>query len=376
MRIKTKVYKVPITAIVLAASACSWAASEQIVSASNSFTVVEAPADKFTGEASFTRFPVMPSAGDVAPTVVNFSAGARSNWHIHPNGQYLIVIEGEGQTQQWGNPVQTIRAGDTVWCPPGVKHWHGASEHSAMRHIAISPVAGEGESVTWLEKVELKNTEKDIEKSKYKALNDRQAAIVPIAALTASGQLDKLRLALHRALDQGLTVYEAREVMIQLYAYAGFPRSLNGLNTLIAVIDERAEQGLETTTGKDASPLPADYDANSVGNKVRNEITGRDMTNNPSGYAQFAPMIDVFLKEHLFGDIFVRDTLNYKDRELVTISALAAMSGTDAQLNGHLRVSLNVGLTRDQLQGFVDVLHNTVSEQSAQRAQILLNSIQ
>lgn len=358
----------------LSAPAVAESTKVQVVTKRQSFEVVQAPEDKFTGDAHFSRYPVLTSGGDVAPAIVSFEPGARSNWHIHPNGQYLIVVEGQGQTQQWGKPIQTISMGDVVWCPPGVKHWHGATEYSRMRHVVISPVAQEGEGVEWLERVEIEEDDR-AKTFSVKELSTRQAAMIPIAAFAASGELDKLEGALHIALNQGLTVNEAREVFIQLYAYAGFPRSLNAINTLISVTKERAAKNLAVRVGEDASPLPENYDANLAGNTIRNKITGRDMTNNTSGYAQFAPIIDVYLKEHLFGDIFSRDLLDFKDRELVTISALAAMEGTNAQLNGHLKVSLNVGLTREQLQEYISVLANFVGDRSAQRAQSLLSSI-
>lgn len=352
----------------------------QVITRENSLGVNYSSADKFTGKVSFSRYPVMPSQGNVAPSIVTFEAGDYSNWHSHPNGQYLIVVEGEGRTQEWGGEVQTIRKGDVIWCPPGVKHWHGASEHSAMSHLAISPVPREGESVIWMEKVKLpEHHAVRIDKQAVPAnsvLSVRQQKIIPVAAFTATGDIAKLKPALHTALDAGVSINEIKEVMIHLYAYAGFPRSLNGINTLIETLEQRKAQGIKDLPGKEASELPENYNANAYGNRVRNEITGRDLTHNPSGYAQFAPVIDVFLKEHLFGDIFVRDVLSYQDRQLTTISVLAALEGTEAQLNAHLRVSLNVGLTIQQLSAFVDVLHSEVSADAAQKTQRLLGQLQ
>ena len=93
--------------------------------------------------------------GKTAPysgAYVTFQPGARSAWHTHVAGQRLIVTEGVGRTQQWGGPVEEIRAGDVVWCPPGVKHWHGASPTSVMTHIALTGIH-DGQGVDWLEKV-------------------------------------------------------------------------------------------------------------------------------------------------------------------------------------------------------------------------------
>ena len=89
---------------------------------------------------------------NVSTAYVTFEPGARSAWHTHPAGQYLVVTAGAGLTQEWGQPVQQLRVGDVVWCPPDVKHWHGASATGAMTHIAITSAAP-GKSVTWMEKV-------------------------------------------------------------------------------------------------------------------------------------------------------------------------------------------------------------------------------
>jgi quercetin dioxygenase-like cupin family protein len=88
----------------------------------------------------------------VSGATVTFEPGARTAWHTHPLGQTLIVTAGAGRVQQWGSPVQEIRVGDTVWIPPGVKHWHGASRSTAMSHIAIAEIL-DGKVVEWMEKV-------------------------------------------------------------------------------------------------------------------------------------------------------------------------------------------------------------------------------
>lgn len=84
---------------------------------------------------------------------VTFEPGARSNWHIHPVGQVLIVTSGVGRTQEWGKPVREIRAGDVVICPVGVKHWHGAAPNVSMTHISICEEKEPGKVVEWMEKV-------------------------------------------------------------------------------------------------------------------------------------------------------------------------------------------------------------------------------
>ena len=83
---------------------------------------------------------------------VSFEPGARSAWHTHPAGQRLVVTSGIGLTQEWGKPVQAIRQGDVVWCPPGVKHWHGAAPTTAMSHLTVAGTV-DGKNVNWMEKV-------------------------------------------------------------------------------------------------------------------------------------------------------------------------------------------------------------------------------
>lgn len=106
----------------------------------------------FTGEVEGEYITTPNSASQFGVGYVTFQAGARSAWHTHPSGQHLIVVEGIGLTQEEGKPIQELRVGDALYCPPNVKHWHGASPNSYMKHIAISGVSN-GSSVNWMEKV-------------------------------------------------------------------------------------------------------------------------------------------------------------------------------------------------------------------------------
>lgn len=110
------------------------------------------PSDWFTGNVRIDPIhqPIEPSRFSAAS--VTFEPGARSNWHTHPLGQLLIVTAGCGWTQCWGEPKVEIRAGDTIWCPPGHKHWHGATSTTAMTHIAVQESL-DGKVVEWMEKV-------------------------------------------------------------------------------------------------------------------------------------------------------------------------------------------------------------------------------
>ncbi|UQZ90554.1 4-carboxymuconolactone decarboxylase [Deltaproteobacteria bacterium Smac51] len=205
-----------------------------------------------------------------------------------------------------------------------------------------------------------------------KDLNAKQQAIVPIAAFTASGDLDRLKPALSDGLEAGLTVNEIKEVLVQLYAYAGFPRSLNALGVFMELMKEREAQGLKDEPGPEANPLPA--------GKTRLELGAANQTTLAGGPVggplyDFAPAVDVFLKDHLFGDIFGRDNLDFQSREIATVAALANMEGVRPQLQAHFNISMNTGLTGSQLTGLVTVLDDKVSPEAGRKAAEILDVV-
>jgi len=206
-------------------------------------------------------------------------------------------------------------------------------------------------------------------------LSKKQQSTIPIAAFTANGDLDKLKAALQEGLEAGLTVNEIKEILVHLYAYTGFPRSLNGINTFMTVIDERQAQGIEDETGPEASPVPADMNRDEYGARVRAKLAGQETIPPASGYQLFAPVIDTFLKEHLFADLFARDILDFQSRELVTISALASMTGTGGQLYFHLGAAMNTGLSEAQMQDFIDVIKTKVGQQEGEMASAILSKV-
>ena len=110
------------------------------------------PAAYFTGSVRIDPLFDAPAPARAAGALVTFEPGARTAWHTHPLGQTLIVTAGCGWTQCWGGPIEEIRPGDVVRCPPGEKHWHGATPATAMTHIAIQEQL-DGKVVDWMEKV-------------------------------------------------------------------------------------------------------------------------------------------------------------------------------------------------------------------------------
>lgn len=363
-------------------SSMVWAEDKmgQQITKAEQHSIQSAPTSNFSGKANFARYPVMPSQGDVAPAIVNFEVGTITNWHTHPHGQYLIVTEGEGRTQEWGKPIQTIRKDDTIWCPPNVKHWHGASEHSAMSHIAMTPVATDGKSVTWLEKVDLPTQAKPLKtpaKAETVQLSTKQLSLIPIAAFTATGELEKLKPALIKGLEKGLTVNEIKQVFAHQYAYAGFPRALNGTLTFKSLLEERQKQGIKDIQGALPSKLPSGTDYYQLGieqladlNKTSIEKSSKPLVEN------FSPTMDFALKAHLFGYLFSQDNLTPLEREIVVVSTLSAMGDVNAQLRSHLRITRNLGVDATQMQKIISTLQQAVGRGLANNAQDVLQQLQ
>jgi 4-carboxymuconolactone decarboxylase len=336
------------------------------------------PAEYFTGNVTVTPLFPPEASASYSGAYVTFEAGARSAWHAHPAGQRLVVTAGVGRTAEWGGSAREIKAGDTVWCPPGVKHWHGASPTTAMAHLALTGTVND-KAVEWMEKVT--DAQYNAEARTMNAthvLSAKQRSIIPIAAFTANGDQERLKTALTEGLEAGLTVNEIKEILVQMYAYAGFPRSLSGIQTFMAVMDERQAKGIKDQVGKEAAPLPAGINRDEYGARVRTKLAGQEVIPAPSGYQLFTPVIDAFLKEHLFADIFARDLLDHQSRELATISALSSMTGTRGQLQFHLGAAMNVGLTEAQMRDFISVLGAKVgyreSESAGEVLTIVLNS--
>lgn len=203
-------------------------------------------------------------------------------------------------------------------------------------------------------------------------LNGKQKGIVAVAAFTANGDMEKLKVALNEGLDAGLTVNEIKEVLVQMYAYCGFPRSLNGIGAFMAVVDEREKNGILDERGPEAKPLPADKSSLELGTENQTRLIGAPATGR---YISFTPAIDTFLKGHLFGDIFGRDNLDFQSRELATIAALSSMKGVNSQLQAHFKIGFNTGLSEAQMKSLIAVLDEKVGKAEADNANRVLQQV-
>jgi 4-carboxymuconolactone decarboxylase len=206
-------------------------------------------------------------------------------------------------------------------------------------------------------------------------LDARQAHIAMISAHTAKGDLAALNQTLHAGLDAGLTVNEIKEVLMHLYAYTGFPRSLQGINTFITVLNERKAKGINDKPGKNASPVKDTLSRYERGKKVLESLTGQKESSIKTGYAAFSPEIEVFLKEHLFADLFTRDIISYADREIATIASLISIGGVEPMMQSHMKIALNIGINQSKLNHLVAIIEKEVGKREAQSARKVLNAV-
>lgn len=203
------------------------------------------------------------------------------------------------------------------------------------------------------------------QKTAIQNLNAKEQSLVKISASTAIGNLEHLKLDLDKGLDEGLSINEIKEALTQLYAYCGFPRSLNAINTFKTVLDERKSKGIKDIEGKEIIVENNVADKYEQGRKTLETLTKTPQSKPATGFGEFAPRIDAFLKEHLFADVFASDVLSYQQRELVTISALASLSGVESQLQSHINIGKNTGITENQLEQLADLIQESVSKTQA-----------
>lgn len=187
------------------------------------------------------------------------------------------------------------------------------------------------------------------------ALNTKQKSIAKVASYAARGNQDGLKQALISGLDNKVTVNELKEILVQAYAYCGFPRSLNALNTLMQVVEERGGKDEE---GNMPSPKPLgsslEYGTENQTKLIGSPVQGK--------LFEFAPAIDEYLKAHLFGDIFARGNVDWQTRELATIAMLASLNGTESQLNSHINIGKHNGLTDEQVKAILEIADKTGAE--------------
>ena len=172
-------------------------------------------------------------------------------------------------------------------------------------------------------------------------MTERQKGLAACACLMAQGDMNRLETAVRMALDNGVTVNELKEAFSQLYAYTGFPRSLNALGVLNKVLDNKQPSWQEGKPWKRPEIWDDAAKALKQGTEVQTKLSGRSFDYN------FCPQDDYYLKSHLFGDIFASDQLSAADREIVTVAALSGLEGVAPQLAAHKQGAVNMGNSQE-----------------------------
>ena len=296
---------------------------------------------------------------------VTFEPGCRNSWHSHKGGQLLIATAGIGYYQEKGRPARRLFPGDIVEIAPDVEHWHGAAPDSWFAHIAVT-ANPQSNAAVWLDPVSDEQYREATTESRYaeanKTLTAREQALVAVASYTGKGDLEHLKPALAEALEAGMTVNEVNEVLIHAYAYCGFPRSLRAIQTFMQVVDERKAKGIDDPVGREATATDDSRSRYERGRDVLAEISGISADAPKAGYAVFAPTVERFLKEHLFADLFERDLLTYRERELATVSVLAGVGGVEPMAYGHMSICLHLGITAEQLSALLNIVETNLGK--------------
>lgn len=311
---------------------------------------------------------------------VTFEPGCRNSWHSHKAGQLLIATAGIGYYQEKGQPARRLFPGDIVEIAPDVEHWHGAAPDSWFAHVAIT-TNPQTNAAVWISPVSDEQYRKATgeAESRYaetnKGLAIREQAIVAVASYTGNGDLEHLKPALTQALEAGMTVNEINEVLIHAYAYCGFPRSLRAIQTFMQVADERKANGINDPIGREASAIKDNRNRYERGRDALAEISGAPADAPKAGYAIFAPTIERFLKEHLFADIFERDLLTYRERELATVSILAGVGGVEPMFKSHAAICLHLGFTTKQLSALLNIVEVNLGKTYSEPLREVLNQL-
>jgi len=253
-----------VAAAVVAQTPANAAASPVVaVRSAASAPAVIGLAETFTGSVRITAPFQAALPGRAGGANVSFEARARTAWHTHPLGQTLIVIAGLGLVQQQGQPGQSMRPGDVVTIPPGVRHWHGAGPHGAMTHIAVAE-RDDGSAVTWLDQVSDVDYQAALTSAgmapaadsgpsraqqlmgdvapklaeltdqvlfgdiwERPGLSKRDRSLATVSALIAMNRPEQLRTHLALGLLNGLTQQELSELITHLAFYAGWPNAVS-----------------------------------------------------------------------------------------------------------------------------------------------------
>jgi 4-carboxymuconolactone decarboxylase len=352
---------------------------------------VPAPKEYFTGTVWVNMNIKAEDGYNTMIGTVTFEPKGRTNWHSHTSGQILFVTQGIGYYQEKGKPIQVIREGDVVKIPKNVIHWHGASHNSAMIHIAIVPELDK-DKTEWLQPVtdeeynsyqtsdlkqvkEIKLTEAAVKnheelwlnyKSKAKQTDpelievfdnfafdevishdtmDVKTRVVLIMASTIGNQaLTEYKMYVNAALNVGITPVEIKEVLYQAVPYVGIVKVIDFIYSTNGIFTER---NIAIPLESQATTSPKTR--LEKGLAKQKEIFGNSIDDMYKNSPKDLLHIQEYLSANCFGDYVTRNGLDVKTREMVTLSFLIALGGTESQIKGHIQGNANIGNDRQTL---------------------------
>lgn len=320
---------------------------------------------------------------------VTFEPKARTNWHNHTTGQILFVVEGIGYYQEKGKPIQLIQKGDVVKIPKNVIHWHGASHNSLMRHIAIVPeldkditewyqpvtdveynqytpatpvleknvssVAITNHEKLWPNYVsKIKETDPDLvevfdnfafdEVINHDSIDEKTRVLMIMASTIGSNALTEYKMFVNAALNVGNTPVEIKEVLYQAVPYVGISKGIDFIYATNEIFKER-KIALPLESQSTTTPQTR----HEKGLAVQKEIFGNHIEDMYNNSPEDLLHIQQYLSANCFGDYVTRKGLDVRTREMITLSFLIALGGTEGQIKGHIQGNANVGNDRQTL---------------------------
>jgi len=341
-------------------------------------------ADYFTGTAWLKILVPQDETGSYAIGNVVFEPGCRNNWHTHPAGQILLVTDGKGCYQEKGKPARLLTKGDVVVIPSHIEHWHGAASDSSFTHIVVTNNTKEG-AVEWLAPVtdeEYAGCQPGISTPKKPGLTEaaiknheelfpglqstlqltdpelievfdnfafdeviscgdletRTRVMIILASTIASQALSEYKVMLGAALNVAVTPIEIKEILYQSVPYVGIAKVLDFIHATNEILQskeiELPLEGQSTTTPETR---------HEKGLEVQKEIFGEMIDKMYKESPESQLHIQKYLSANCFGDYYTRKGLDIKTRELLTLSMLVAMDGTEPQIKGHIQGNVNVG---------------------------------
>lgn len=356
-----------------------------------------APSDYFTGTV-WVNMNVKPEEGyNINMGTVTFEPKARTHWHTHKSGQILFVIEGIGYYQEKGKPIQLIQKGDVVKIPKNVVHWHGASPGSSMRHIALVPDYDK-DKTEWLEAVsntdynsykavsimdqqlsisenahknhealwpnynsKAVQTDPDLiqvfdnfafdEVINHDTMETKTRVLLIMASTIGSQALTEYKMFVNAALNVGVTPIEIKEILYQSVPYVGISKVMDFINATNEIF---IEHNISLPLDSQSTTTPETRMEKGLGKQK--EIFGDIIDTMYKNSTEDLLHIQEYLSANCFGDYYTRDGLNIKMREMVTLSFLIAMGGTESQIKGHIAGNINVGNERQTLVNLITQL--------------------